>query len=277
MSYSCTILADSIAPHRIRLTTFEVTFPRFLLAEFNTHRMLSRNSASSRAIPTERLIEEVRNRPFIPDFNKRVTGMGVGEALSPRDNRRMQAKWLNAAHAAADTAEVFLEVDKSRANRLLEPFLWQTVIVTATDWDNFFKLRCHPDTQPEFQKIAWMMLMTMHHHEPQTHDYSGFHLPLITEEEKHPRHQYSAFTLMKASAGRGARVSYLTHEKDEDIAASKRRWEQLAKSGHWSPGEHAAVAGEPIYQGNLKGWRSLRKHYENEAIFTEEAEKAPAA
>ena len=79
--YAVRILADSLGPSRIRLTTLEVTFPRFLLAEFNTHRMLSRNSASSRAIPTERLIKEVRERPFIPEFNKRVTGMGVGEEL----------------------------------------------------------------------------------------------------------------------------------------------------------------------------------------------------
>src|SRR4051812_47823071 len=79
--YAAKILADSLSPEGIRLTTFEVTFPRFILAEFNTHRMLSRNSASSRAIPTEKLLKRVIDTPFVPSFNKRVKGMGVGEAL----------------------------------------------------------------------------------------------------------------------------------------------------------------------------------------------------
>ena len=188
-------------------------------------------------------------------------------------NRRYQAKWLNAAHAAADTAELFLEVDKSRANRLLEPFLWQTVIVTATDWDNFFNLRCHPAAQPEFQKIAWMMLMAMHHHEPAPMDYGHWHLPLITQEEQH---EHTVWECARASAGRCARVSYLRHEDDEDIHASLARWERLAKSGHWSPGEHAAQCAEPIYHGNLRGWRPVRKFYENEAVFVDESERAPA-
>ena len=269
--YKCEILADSIAAHRIRLTTFEVTFPRFILAEFNTHRMLSRNSASSRAIPTEKLIERVRNAPFIPEFNRRVTGMGVGEELSPRQNRRMQAKWLAAAHAACDTAEQFLEVDKSRANRLLEPFMWHTAIVTATDWDNFFNLRCHPGAQPEFQKIAWMMLLTMQHHEPKMLDFGEWHLPLFFPEDLPAgcadTVEYGA---AKVSAGRCAAVSYDRHREGDGYNAIER-WERLAGFGHWSPGEHPAVAAEPIYHGNFKGWKQLRKLYPNESVFTEQA------
>jgi hypothetical protein len=59
MTHSTKILADSISPDGVRLTTLEVVMPRIVLAEFNTHRMLSRNSASSRAIPIEKMIRMV--------------------------------------------------------------------------------------------------------------------------------------------------------------------------------------------------------------------------
>ena len=88
------ILADSIGPHGIRLTTMEVVFPRPYLAEFNTHRMLSRNSASSRAVPTEKQIERVLENPYLPMFGARVKGMGVGEALDPREQGACQRRWL---------------------------------------------------------------------------------------------------------------------------------------------------------------------------------------
>src|ERR1044071_105421 len=86
MSYSCKILLDSISETGKRITTFEITFPRIVLAEFNTHRMFSRNSASSRAIPFQKQIERVQNNPFIPDrFPKNVKGMQPQEYIT-RDN-----------------------------------------------------------------------------------------------------------------------------------------------------------------------------------------------
>ena len=60
------IIADSLSPQGHRLTTFICVFPRIVLAEFNTHRMLSRNSASSRAIPFNKMLEMVKTNPFIP-------------------------------------------------------------------------------------------------------------------------------------------------------------------------------------------------------------------
>ena len=63
---SAEIIADSKNQFGDRITTFILTFPRIVLAEFNTHRMLSRNSASSRAIPFEKMVQMVQDDPFIP-------------------------------------------------------------------------------------------------------------------------------------------------------------------------------------------------------------------
>jgi hypothetical protein len=116
---SAKIIRDSRSPEGVRLTTFEVEFPRFILAEVNTHRVLSRNSASSRAIPTEKIVERVLADPFVPDFNKRVKGMGVGDPLNERDAKAARKSWLLARDDAVKAAKTLmrLDVDKSRVNR----------------------------------------------------------------------------------------------------------------------------------------------------------------
>lgn len=264
MSYEVKILADSQSEHA-RLTTFELTFPRFILAEFNTHRMLSRNSASSRAIPTEILIQQVLNNPFLPEFNERVKGMGVGKPLSLDDQERAEWAWLDSRNAAVDAAQKLLHVDKSRANRLLEPFLWHKAIVSATEWENFFALRCHSDTQPEFQHIAKMMRDALGTSTPEFLSPGEWHLPLISSEELG---NYPAEELAKASAGRCARVSYDRHNTEDTVENSVARWEQLCKAGHWSPGEHPAAATHSyVWRGNFAAFCQLRKMYANENVF----------
>lgn len=265
--YSARILADSIGPHGFRLTTFEAIFPRMMLAELNTHRMLSRNSASSRAIPPEQNIENVRKNPFIPEqFYERAKGMQRGKPLSPRANRRMQAKWLEAAHAAADQAALFLDIDKGYSNRLIEPFMWHTAIISATDWTNFFNLRDHEAAQVEIRKIASMMRCEMALSSPQELAYGDLHLPLVETEEKDG--PYGPRALQCVSAGRCARVSYDKHHEDDHPLASMERWDRLAGSGHWSPGEHPAEC-VPLaeYIGNFCGFLQLRKTYDGEAVF----------
>lgn len=265
MSYSCKILADSQSEHS-RLTTFEVTFPRFILAEVNTHRMLSRNSASSRAIPTETLIQRVVDDPFVPEsFGRRVKGMGVGVDLPADEYDDARQVWMEARDAAVSAARALLHVDKSRANRLLEPFMWHTAIISATDWDNFFNLRCHPDAQPEFQRIARMMRDSRDAHEPQRLAAGGWHLPLIRPDE---RGLFSPVDLAAASAGRCARVSYDRHNTDDSIEAAGARWDRLNLAGHWSPGEHPAQATVLATRyGNFMGFCQLRKMYPGEDIF----------
>jgi len=268
--YEVKILADSVSPSGIRLLTVQATFPRFILAEVNTHRMLSRNSASSRAIPPEKLIDRVIHTPFVPEtFNKRVKGMGVGEELSAQEQSTARAVWLAARDDVVACARELLEMDcdKSRINRLLEPFLWHTAIITATEWDNFFALRDHPAAQPEFQQLARMMLEAMLKSAPAQLDPGEWHLPLVFEADEQLVADHD--TLPGISAARCARVSYNRQEDDESPEDSLTRAKHLARAGHLSPFEHPAYvpltnAGQEEFHGNFKGWVQLRKEIPNE-------------
>lgn len=276
--YEVKILADSISPSGVRLLTVQATFPRFILAEVNTHRMLSRNSASSRAIPPEKLISRVIANPFVPEtFNKRVKGMGVGEELGAQEHSTARAAWLAARDDAVRVAEVLLglDCDKSRINRLLEPFLWHTAIISATEWDNFFALRDHPDAQPEFQKLARMMLETMMDSSPVQLSPGEWHLPLVFESDEQLVADHD--TLPWISAARCAKVSYDRQEDEESPEDSLARAKRLAESGHLSPFEHPALLPKAAldenqhyletgeFYGNFREWVQLRKKIPDEA------------
>lgn len=276
--FSTRILADSVNPDGVRLTTFEATFPRFILAEVNTHRMLSRNSASSRAIPTEKQIERVREHPFVPlTFNERVKGMGVGEVHE--DQERCRMIWLSARNRAVEAADGLnqIGVDKSRVNRLLEPFMWHTAIISATEWDNFFGLRDHEAAQPEFRMIAGMMREAMAASEPmQFATIDAWHLPLVTEWERENILSWEKLKLMSAS--RCARVSFDKHTESEEIEATLERARRLMTSvpAHLSPFEHVARPSDasPLFCGNFRGWIQMRKEIANESNALKMIEEA---
>lgn len=139
------VIADSKNEFGNRITTMVVTFPRFILAEFNTHRMFSRNSASSRAIPFEKVLKSVQETPFIPmAWQKDHKGMQGTEYFNHPDLHTIEHQWLMAKDEAVRTASILsiVGVTKQLCNRLLEPFMYHTCIVTATEWENFFALRC---------------------------------------------------------------------------------------------------------------------------------------
>jgi hypothetical protein len=149
--YNCEILADSLSPQGHRLTTMKITFPRFILAEMNTHRMFSRNSASSRAIPFKKMVKMVEENPFIPiAWQKSHSGMQGTEYFTNNEMPNnmepdwFKTRWLEARDSAVKQAVIFNKagVTKQLCNRLLEPFMWHTVIVTSSEWSNFFELRC---------------------------------------------------------------------------------------------------------------------------------------
>jgi thymidylate synthase ThyX len=264
LDYSVEVMADSLSPDGVRLTTLKVTHPRFILAEVNTHRMLSRNSASSRAIPTEKQIDRVLDQPFVPEtFNQRVKGMGVGEALDDSKQAIARREWIEASLDAVRHATVLNEVgiDKSRANRLLEPFMWHTAIITATEWSNFYALRDNTGAQPEFQIIAQMMREAMWENEPTPLDYGEWHLPGISDDELamlcrtrredscDPEQLDSEIDEYKrVSARRLARVSFDKVSEDEEWSTSVERAGVLMTNGHVSPLEHVA---RPLHQDDF--------------------------
>lgn len=272
MTYNAKILADSVSPAGVRLTTMEVTFPRFILPEFNTHRMFSRNSASSRAIPVEKMIQRVKENPFIPEYwGANQPGMQAHQEIPENLKTYAYMEWVRAFGEAIRAAEYLagVGVHKQLANRLLEPFSWHTVIVSATEWDNFFALRCHPDAQPEIRKIAEMMRDEMALSTPQLIQFGEWHLPLTPDLQELTRN-YDDEQIKRISAGRCARVSFLTHDRkrdpEKDIALCE---DKIIAPGHMSPLEHVArpAANPEIFYGNFKGWQQFRQEIPHEENF----------
>lgn len=279
--YSAKVVADSISPSGVRLTTLEVVMPRFVLAEFNTHRVFSRNSASSRAIPVEKRIKAVRQSPFVPEaFAANKKGMQAGENLSTWRNTTARWLWLASAYLACLVAWGLAKVGvhKQWANRIIEPYCWHTVVVTATEWDNFFALRLSKDAQPEIRVTAELMQLAILASTPTRLKLGEWHLPYIFDED---REQYSVTTtkgdkslvwteLARISAARCARVSYLTHDGKRDTVADIKLAVRLQKSGHMSPFEHVAYATKSKgFEGNFRSWKQFRKLLPGEAVFKE--------
>lgn len=273
MSYDVKIIKDSISQFGDRLTTLEVTFPRIVLSEFNTHRMLSRNSASSRAIPIDKIIKKVEENPFIPShWGKNQKGMQAHCEIDTNLFPSAVDNWLAARDEAVKSARVLqtLGVHKQIVNRLLEPFMWHTVIVTATDWDNFFALRCHTDAQPEIKFAAEIMKSAMSNSNPHTCSADAWHMPLTHDIDVLLRENHTPEDLKLISAGRCARVSYLTHNGSREPSTDIELAKKLLLSGHMSPFEHVARPMTYIersskgYSGNLKGWIQFRKLLPNE-------------
>jgi thymidylate synthase ThyX len=272
VSYAAKILADSVSPNGHRLTTFEVTFPRIVLAEFNTHRQFSRNSASSRAIPVKKMLERVRENPFVPSiWGKNQKGMQASEILDDEDEARAVFAWRelrnharNAAwYLAGPESEGGLDVHKQIANRLLEPWLWHTCIVSATEWGNFWNLRDNKMAQPEIHTIASLMHELYKASEPHPVNYNDWHLPLVPPDEAFNIEVADVvLTAAKISAGRCARVSYLTHDGRRDHAEDLRLHDTLLASGHMSPLEHPA---RPMNRTELELFARADKTWDAEA------------
>jgi hypothetical protein len=139
------VVGDSLSPQGCRLTSLLITFPRIILSELNTHRMLSKNSASSRAIPFKKMVEMVKTNPFIPiAWQKEHKGMQGTEYFSEEESIHNRLMWLDSRDSAIMEAEQLHKrgVTKQLCNRLLEPFMWHTVLISGTEWENFFDLRC---------------------------------------------------------------------------------------------------------------------------------------
>jgi thymidylate synthase ThyX len=274
MAFSARVLLDSRSPSGARLTTLEVRYPRFIHSEMMTHRVFSRNAASSRAIPIKKMIAAVREEPALPVYwGRNQTGMSAREAVTPEVEALARAEWRAALEDALRHAERLAEKDidlhKQLVNRLLEPFAWITVIITATDWANFFTQRCHPDAQPEIKHIAEMMLAQYRASIPAPVALGRWHLPLIQDDERAlPEEQ-----LCKLSVARCARVSYLTHDGKRDVERDLDLYEKLLEggaNGHWSPFEHVATPAPDAdtRSGNFTGWEQYRKRFPEEHAAT---------
>lgn len=256
--------------HYENLWTFELVYPRYIHSEFMTHRVFSRNASSSRAIPVKRMIEQVRENTVIPPkvFMNQKGMVGETEA-DPVTTTVFHVLWEEAAENACKTAEMMerLGIHKQHVNRILEPFKFIKVIVTATDWYNFFALRLAPDAQPEMRELAGAIYDEMdryHNKDVGVLEIDKEHivvsLPYITDEDIKEVGKEEYHLLMKISAARCARVSYNNHDGSKpDIKKDLELYEHLYNSKHMSPMEHACIRDEDHRKNaNLTGWKSLR-------------------
>lgn len=275
----CKVVADSIAPSGVRLFTVECVYPWYIHNEVMTHRAFSRNSASSRAIPNEKRLGRCLIDPAIPTYwGQNQKGMQAETEVGPQTIKEARSLWVQAMQDAVHRSALLanLGVHKQTANRLVEPFCWMTTIISATEWANFFYLRCHKDAQPEMRQLAMSICRAYYDSTPVVMEEGDWHLPYITDEDRKDIAHYTSTTagamwgediLALVSAARCARVSYLTHEGKRDIEADLALARRLeggsGGSGHWSPMEHCAKASSDgrTWSGNFRGWHQFRQLY----------------
>lgn len=280
------IIADSINPAGSRLTTFEVQVPKYMLAQLNTHRTLSRNYESSRAKPFWKVLQQVVEDPYIPSkFGKYNSGMQPAGYFNQNEAMGIIEDWITSAHYAAhqaidvgyrdDDEGVYSEahrrlrltvwdgetldwfkdnppqVAKETINRLLEPFMKVTGVISATNWDSLLTTRTAPDAQDDINTLARAIQSGLAENEPTPIKWGEWHVPYSNEDFA------DAYELAQA-VERVARVSYgnLHLESKRPVGDLFR---QLQDGRHWSPFEHVAQAGEKGYTSNYHtSWSQYR-------------------
>ena len=313
------IIKDSISPVGKRITTFELEYPRMVHAEALTHRVFSRNAASSRAIPIETMIQMVMDNPAIPVWwGKNQAGMQAKEELNDtiwnipcswteqgnqihrlrKDSdefyefsefvtEREAAKrtWLHGRNVAVQTVKALsnLKLHKQIANRVLEPWSHIKVVVTSTEWDNWYNLRDHMDAQPEIRVLAEIMLELHNNSIPEPLGYGQWHLPYVEDKviydefDPNENSHYMDWLILardklqpgeillddakKLSVSLCAQVSY--RKSDDSLLKAINIYDRLitSKPSHASPVEHQATPFEDVNKtsGNFRGWLQNRQ------------------
>lgn len=265
MACEVRVIEDSLNPYnKIRITTLQLRYWRGIHAEFMTHRVFSRNASSSRAIPVSTFLKQVWYDPATPvHWGANQPGMKARTELTGFKKWFAQFMWKTSGKMVCCLVWLTNKVSsphKQVFNRLLEPWQYISVIVTSTEWDNFFELRNHPDAQPEIQELAREMKYAMDNSKP-TERYT--HVPYITGSDYIALGQdASTGRLMQISTARCARVSYFTHDKQiPEIEKDLKLFNDLVGSVpiHASPTEHQAEAlDSEEFNKNFRGWSQFR-------------------
>lgn len=283
---SVKIIAHSRAPNGQEIVTWELEYPRFIHGEFMTHRLFSRNAASSRAIPVKTVIEQVRNNPAMPiHWGKNQPGMQAKEELTGLELEWVQADWWQAALQAAKYAELMAEegAHKQIVNRILEPFQRMKTVMTATCMDNWFWLRNHEDAQPEIKELARLMWEALKNSSPVDLNPGDWHTPYY-DNGCWLASAYEENTLEEALAISSSCCAQVSYRKlDDTLEKAQMVYKRLVESEpvHASPFEHQAtpvdedgVNGDPdswpegvthmdrdfkLWSGNFKGFVQQRQ------------------
>lgn len=266
------VIADSITPTGERLTTLQLRYHRFIHSEFMTHRVFSRNASSSRAIPVKRMLSQVWKDPAIPvKWGSNQPGMQAGEELSGWRKRLARRLWTGSGKVACIFAWGLMKLGlhKEVANRILESWQFISVVVTATDWENFFILRDHSDAQPEIQVLAGKMRAVMDSSTPTLLEVGEFHLPYVRPDEiKRYKGTDNEWLLPVLSTARSARVSYNRHDGTTPAVADDIKLFKMlviSEPSHSSPAEHCAqyvphLSGSRNFRGPWYQFRAILEH-----------------
>jgi hypothetical protein len=269
LTITATVIADSIADGCPRLTTLQLRYPRFIHSEFMTHRAFSRNASSSRAIPVDRLIQDVLDDTAMPIYwGANKPGMQAGDELESG-----HVEWILARDDAIHRARRMARMGyhKQIVNRILEPYAHINVLCTATAdaYSHFFALRDHPDAQPEIAALARAMRDVMDGSTADHLSENEWHIPYITandcfdiEREFNDGRTTSSQMAMAISSARCASVSYKTVDgKIMTVDKALAIYDKLAGSDpiHASPFEHIA---RPAPDGWMEGCRNFTKWHQ---------------
>lgn len=237
------------------ITTWELVYPRYIHADFMSHRKFSRNGGSSRATPTKTLINEVRTKPmFFDEVRRNKSGMVGGELLPLDELAEFKGEWFGLANYVADVAERWCNkygLAKQTVNRILEPFLPIRMLCTTTEVDNFFNLRLARDAQPEIRSLAVAMRSSLDTYgDP---DFATAHIPYSAEFG-----DLSESDMLTRCVASCARVTVMRSDgKETTLEDDKRLVDKLWQSRHLTPFEHIAFTCDGSFY-NLDGWKSLR-------------------
>lgn len=290
---SAKVIKHSIAPSGIKMITFELEYHRFIHSEVMTHKMLSKNAASSRAIPVLKMLEMIEKDPAMPVYwGKNQSGMQAKEELPEDIQERAKAIWLEALSSATIAVKklVDLGVHKQITNRLLEPWCNIKVVMSGTEWDNLYWLRRHEDAQPEFKVLADLMYKVVSESTPDKLNPGEWHVPYVrTSRDADGKliyygHNDEIISMEEAriiSASCCAQVSY--RKLDDDLEKARDIFTKLMGKDpkHCSPVEHQATpirhppikepgithmtTNHDLWSGNLRGWIQFRKLIPNES------------
>jgi hypothetical protein len=294
MTIEAQVIADSVGPNGVRLTTMTLMYPRMIHAEYMTHRAFSRNASSSRAIPVKKLINmAVEDPAFFSEVRLNEPGMQGQVLADPETLTKFHDEWLQlmrlsaefAKRWAAPVSEGGYNIHKQHVNRVMEPWHHIKVVHTATEWDNFFRLRRHPAAEPTMAAVAEAMYVAREASTPAIMVPGEWHLPFIRMLD---RVDHDLDELIKISTARCARVSYMRHDGtpapvSEDLQLHARLVERDAGSDdpvHMSPAEHQAQCLPKLgtaekWSGNLRGWHQYRKTLEVSREFFQRVPASP--
>ena len=256
------VIADSITESGDRVTTLELEYPRIIHSEFMTHRVFSRNAASSRAIPVKTMLKNIWNNMFVPWYwGANQSGMQAKVQLSKPRIFIANALWRTGVciNLLGSYLLSSVGVHKQLSNRNTEYASYIKTIVTSTDFNNFLNLRLHPDAQPEIADLAYKIKEALENSKPVLLKEGEWHTPYIPK--KSVDSILDRTLAKKVSVSCCAQVSY--RKSDTSIDKAIRITDALSKSRpiHASPFEHVCTPGQG--KGNLKGFIQYREEIES--------------